>query len=188
MFRILIAIIFITFCSSIQAQDDATNEIGVLRIDILAPGIGGEIQLQETQTIAGALNIGFAFGSNSTLGNQTESYFVIAPTIHAEYRYFFNREKRIGKGKTVYNNSGLFFGAHVKYNAPELYSSNELFEALDGVAVGPVFGVQRTWNNNLQLGISLGFGYSSITTNDTPIDGVGNFNFSYIFLPKRDKK
>lgn len=190
--RNLLFILTFIFSINLQAQDDnATNPVGSLRFDILAPGVGGEIQLKETQTIAGAINFGFAFGasfSSNGGGQQEENYFIIAPTIHAQYRYFFNRPKRIRKGKSVYNNSGLFLGAHIRYNAPDIYSSDNFYSANDGLNIGPIFGVQKTWDNNLQLGISIGLGYNSASSNESQVDAIGSFNFSYVILPKRKNR
>lgn len=177
-----------TLNSSLQAQEDnGANTLGSFRIDILTPGIGGELQLRPTQTLEGSLNLGFGFGySNAEFdGAGSNNYFLLAPNMHLQYRYYFNRAKRLEKGKSIYNNSGLFFGVHTQYSGPEIFTTNDRYSANNGFQIGPIFGAQKTFQNNLQLGFSMGYGYNSAYSTSLPASFLGSLNFSYVIFPKK---
>ncbi len=176
------------FVFSLHAQDeDEEKTKGSLRIDFLAPGVAGEIQLAKDQTMALGANIA-AVGGSYTIGNQTENYFLVAPTFFVQYRVYFNKAKRIRKEKSIYNNSGLFFGVHIGGNTKEILSSTDFVTIGNGANFGPIFGVQRTFNNNLQLGFNIGLGYAwNEFEGAAGLTGLGQFNFSYVLIPQKKK-
>ncbi len=182
----ILSLLFLSAGAQIEEDYPATNGNGSLRLDILSLGIGGEVQLTETFTLEAALLMGFNLKVSSTF-SEVSTLFLIVPAARTQMRYYFNREKRISKGKSIYNNSGLFTGVHIGYNYSDIYSSEEPAQIGQGMACGPIFGVQRTWKNNLQLGFSIGLGVAWNEFGGSDLSGLGHFNFSYVILPKKKK-
>ena len=139
----------------------AEEQNNYLRINFLAPGFGGEFQFGHLQTIMVSVNLDISFGisyfaTNSSSGSET--YFNMSPGLHAQYRYFFNREIRLAKGRSVYNNTGYFAGIQASFGGKEIVSTNNNYYLGRTFAGGPVIGFQKTFKNNFQLCLSTGFG------------------------------
>lgn len=176
----------------LNAQDDmSTKEVPdvnhLFRIDILAPGIGGEVAFRHIGSFQGSANLGFGGGASFS-SMETDGYFFISPQVQTELRAYFNRDKRVVKGKPIKGNSGLFAGVHLGYYAPDIYASNKNYELGHSIVAGPIFGVQRTFDCNIQLGFSCGLGVMWDEFHDFSMGAPGKFNFSYVILPKKQKK
>lgn len=188
---VLLLSMVICFCNNLNAQSDEPL-VNTLNINILSPGIGGEFKIAPKGTIKLDGGIGFGVGftiSSSTGSNSTQfsSSFAIAPVFTSQARYYFNRTKRVDKGKSIYNNSGLFTGASFKYTAPEIYSSKSTITAGNSIDIGPIFGVQRTFNSNIQISLAMGLGYGWDEYNGSRVGFPGTFTLSYMILPKKNK-
>lgn len=179
-------IFLLTFNTLLTAQEiDHLNNS--FKIDILAPGISGEFPIAKNQTIAGSLNLTFALLIRGSSYSKTEVFYGLPSTLYAEYRFYYNRPKRVSKGKTIYNNSGAYFAPHFRYIGPEI-AGNYPFGSLysNQTQLGVVIGIQKTFASNLQLGFSVGPGIN-LNDEDTSAIPVGNLNFSYVISPKKNK-
>jgi hypothetical protein len=162
----------------------------IFRVDFMAPGLGGEIRLGPIQTLEISANLGFGPSFNlvdSDESGDNNSYFLIAPEVHTQLRFYFNQEQRLEKSRSVYNNSGLFAGIHFGYYSPELYSSDEHVETTHAFNAGPVFGVQRTFAKHVQISFSFGLGFQWSDSRGPDLGAPGSLTFSYVILPKRNK-
>lgn len=71
------------------------------------------------QTLSTNVNLApqlFASFPSEDSGLEPMSYFGFLPTFDVEYRFYYNRQKRIDKGHKIYNNSGPYLAPHLKYS------------------------------------------------------------------------
>lgn len=167
------------FYNAVNAQDNEPL-VNTLNFNIAHPGFGGEIKIAPKATIKldGVFHLGY---------NLNGGYFAIEPDFSTQVRYYFNRANRINRGKSIYNNSGLFTGFGFEYFAPNLYIKK--LGNTDGNAIdfGPIFGVQRTFKSNIQFSFAAGVGYGWDERNGSRIGFPGLITFGYMILPKKNK-
>lgn len=126
-------------------------------------GLGFEIPLSQKSVF----EIGTGLGSGYTIfGNKFENTWTInQPAFYAQakYKLYYNRQKRLDKGKSVLNNSGNYVGFRFKYASRELSPNN-----LDGLNVHLFnnvtlfdihWGIQRSMGKRFLFNLNLGLGY-----------------------------
>ena len=140
-----------------------------------------EIPIAEKFTIEPAIGLGpsYDFRDRDALFSKMGKHLILsAPSVHvsANGKFFFDRERRIRKGKSLLFNSGSFIGAKVEYVSLPLTSdkfhgqSNTLITSL---SIGGQLNIGRYW----KYGVTLGLGYGR------------NLDFSYgTFYPAYDFK
>lgn len=166
--RLLFSILFLTTLVSFS-QETTTNS--QFSLNLLAPSAEYELAVSDNSTVDMNLGIGFAYHKSSYSGEA----FGIYPGFEAQYRYYYNFEKRADKGKKASENSGNYIAglASITGGKPiigDLQYSNDY-----GGFVGPAWGLQRVYNSgfklNLNLGIGMGFNDAG-NTYLTPLFGL----------------
>lgn len=155
------------------------------KIQRVAFGINGldasiEIPVAEKITIEPMVGFGpsYRFYDGGYLtASMGWQWALLEPSIHAGVygKYFYSRDRRILKGKSVRLNSGHFFGVKAKYVSKPLTNA---FHTLHNVVLTNV-----NWGGQHNIGTRWNYGYSV---------GVGygiNLDFSYgSFYPAFDLK
>ena len=141
------------FATGLQAQDEPVTS-SQLSVNFMIPSLEGEIKTGTTSTLA--LNLGTAFVYRKS--TYTSGYAVF-PTLQAQYRNYYNFNKRLEKGKKISENSGNYITALV-----DITSGNPILGDLESMAdyavfVGPAWGLQRIYNSGFKLNLNLGIGY-----------------------------
>jgi len=188
----VITIFFLAFGTFLTAQELNTTK-GSFRINILNPGIGGEFQIVPSQTLSVNFNLMPQLSANfpnPNSGIERTFYFGFLPTFDVEYRFYYNRQKRVDEGRRIYNNTGAYLAPHFNYSTSPIQVSGEhpMPDFSSQFELGGMIGYQKTLNSNLQLGFSAGLGFG-LYGSGLSSTFLGNFNFSYIIIPKkwRDK-
>ena len=125
-------------------------------------GIWAHNEARLSNTIALRSEIGFDGGYRSSdfFGY---SYYVLAPVITAEPRWYYNLKKRNKKGKTIINNSGNFVGIIISYHPNWFTISNEEnIKVTPQILFIPKWGIKRTIGNHFTYEAGIGIGYQYI--------------------------
>lgn len=151
--KIFILTILLTIPYSLLSQELQTLKKVEAGINGLA--YSWEIPATEKITIEPAIGLGQSCNITSKM---IWYWDLLDPSLHisAYGKLFYNRDKRLEKGKSLLNNSGHFIGIKIKYVStpywyPE-YFSNTL---LTNFNWGGQFNLGKHW----QYSYSLGFGY-----------------------------
>lgn len=176
--KILLVVLIISVFNS-YAQTNNVNTIGTKNMftaNIIMPGLQYEIGLTSKTSIKLGLTTGFAWVYSRAKGSE----YGVFPSFEGSYRYYYNFERRKGKGKRTDNNSGNFIAisSYVTSGDPLI---GDLESRLDynGV-VGPVWGIQRTYKSKLNWNVELGMGYG-FNEENTYISPIANFSIGWVF-------
>ena len=151
---LLLSFCFLSFLS-INAQDQASVEDGLLSINILTPGLEYEYKLTNSTTLDLRAGTGFAYWKNTYFGED----FGIYPIFNVKYRYYYNLKKRLRKGKNIDNNSANYIAlSGTLQSGKPIIGGLEYSEDYFGT-IGPVWGLQRYYDSRFKLDLNLGAGY-----------------------------
>ena len=150
---------FTTTHSFSQEETDITN---LTKITFLNPGISREARIGRLQSIylQAFMNTSAYFSYSSSLGTDGGVFF--DPALTAQYRYYYNAEKRASKGKrTEMNNlnyvSGVIEIGFSKGAISDQYVSEKNRRPVTKIAA--VWGIQRNGARRFSLDLNLGIGY-----------------------------
>jgi hypothetical protein len=144
---------FLLFPLLNNAQQTNAVKGSLYKINI-SPGFTYEKGLTNTTTLCleGNLSVGFAVNNNKTL-------FLATPFVKSQYRYYYNLDKRVSKGKDISRNSGGFIAItssfYLKPIGNDVYVSN-----YDGFTAGGIWGFQKTYKSGINLTANAGLGYN----------------------------
>lgn len=152
-------LLLLSFCLfsfvSINAQDQPFVENGMLSVNFLLPGLEYETGLSNKTTLD--LRTGIGFGLSG--GSDRDTEYGIFLNAHAQYRYYYNFNKRLDKNKNIANNSANYLALNASFGFGEpIIGDLQVSPNLSGV-VGPVWGLQRYYNSGFKLDLNLGGGY-----------------------------
>jgi hypothetical protein len=189
-FILSIALCFFAFVSSAQftLQDDASTTKSVTNLSIFSPAITHEIAVGKRQTIflSGELEIIARYERNS-MNNQYKSYYGLQPQLTADFRHYYNFEKRLTKGKNINNNSGNYLALRTMYTFDPVVNKDQFTSYNNGLILGGVWGIQRVYNSGIYLGLSLGAGIL-FGTQKFETAGVGKFQLGFNLASSKKRK
>jgi hypothetical protein len=97
-----------------------------------------------------------------------DSEWAIAPMLNLEPRYYYNIEKRAGKGHNVSGNAASFVTISARLNPGLLvYSTQENAKMATTLTFVPKWGIRRNiGNSNFNYEVGIGIGYYTLLGND----------------------
>jgi len=161
--------------SSINAQDIPAVEKNQFKINVLAPGIVYEHGFNAKNTLYSEVSLGFGYQYSSYSGTTWNFY----PLINEQFRHYYNLEKRAQKGKVTANNSGGFVAMTASYFFKSITTNDSFSSSVPSLTVGPVWGFERTYKGNFNLGLNLGIGYN-MDKYDNDLTPIANFSLGWV--------
>lgn len=165
----------------LSAQFGKNCELRQFKINIANPGIEYEMALGVNTTFD------IKVGLQVTLDPSTpEIYrdFGFYPAAAAQYRYYYNFEKRQRNRRQIYGNSANYVAPTVAVFAPGSRTiENEVVKGAFGYA-GLVTGLQRSYNSGFNFSIDAGVAYY-IGSFNGGIYPVANLSIGWILSEKR---
>lgn len=175
--KILLTILVINFFNGYaQTSTGTPNTKNMFTINVIMPGVQYEMAVTSKTSLSIGLSTGLAWVYSDIGGSE----YGIFPSFQGAYRYYYNFEKRKQKGKRTDNNSGnyLALSSYLTSGDP-LIGDIETSVDYNG-AVGPVWGIQRTYKSKLNWNLELGVGYGFNDTN-TYVAPIINFSIGWVF-------
>lgn len=146
-------LVFLCLLSGAVTSGQTSTE-NQFSLNLLIPSAEYEFSLTESSTLDFYAGIGFVYRKVFD-----ESHYSIFPEVMVQYRYYYNLDKRLEKGKNVANNSGNYLTA-----VALISGGNALIGDLNdvngtSVLLGPAWGLQRVYGKHFKLNLYLGLGY-----------------------------
>lgn len=142
---------FLLVSLNIHSQE-TTNQFS---LNFLMPSVEYEVAVSKNATLDAVLGMGFGYHDASYLDKPE---YGVYPQFEAQYRYYYNFEKRMEKGRKISENSGNYVTAIAALASGDpIIGDMQLSNDYIGF-VGPGWGFQRVYNNNFKLNLTLGLG------------------------------
>ncbi|SDS07593.1 hypothetical protein SAMN04487764_1391 [Gillisia sp. Hel1_33_143] len=134
------------------SQNSTQNQFS---LNFLIPSLEYEIAVTKNTTVDAVLGMGFGYHDASYLDNPE---YGIYPQFETQYRYYYNLDKRMEKGKKTSENSGNYLAAvGLIASGDPILGDMQLNNDYSGF-VGPAWGLQRVYSGNFKLNLTLGLG------------------------------
>jgi len=157
---IMIAAIFL-IASNLTAQKTSVEK-SIWGIQTGFLGIWAHNEYRLSNKIALRSEIGFDGGYRFS-DFSGYNYYVLAPVITAEPRWYYNLEKRNKKGKSIAKNSGNFVGIKISFHPNWFAISNEdNIKVTPQILFVPKWAIKRTIGNHFTYEAGIGIGYQYI--------------------------
>jgi len=157
-FKITMLAIILLMASKITAQSASVEKsIWGVQTGFLGVWLHNESRLSNELVLRSEIGFDGGYRSSDLFGY---SYYVLAPVITAEPRWYYNLEKRNKKVKNIKKNSANFVGVKLSFHPDWFTISNE-----DDISITnqfsfiPKWGIKRTLGNHFTYEVGIGVGY-----------------------------
>jgi hypothetical protein len=179
--KYFIIIFCITFLQPLVAQEAYNVNNLMIKVNLLRPGMTFEKGISKNTTVCLDASLIFGFSFSTSMMNGTDFGLSVGPLFRAQYRYYYNFEKRKIKGKNSLNNSGNFFAASSGYSfKPVNFLRDD--NRSDNLTVGGVWGFQRTYKSNVNISANFGVGYNFSENVKSNIVPIINFSVGWVIF------
>jgi hypothetical protein len=164
-------LLFLLIVNSVFSQKDSDIQNQFL-VNALWPGVSYELGVAKSSSLK--LDAAVSLGVLSF----DDSGFDVFPRLDAQFRHYYNFDRRRSKDKSTAGNSGNFFGLHGYYTSDiSLLGSDYDPELLNIILFGPAafetfyigatYGLQRTYASGFNWGWQFGLGIISVDYTET---------------------
>ena len=173
--RLSIISIFIFLTILSYSQNDKVQNVHSLKATFIGLSYSYEQSISQKSTVNFEFMIAGGFGSSFIGGD----YWLIAPIMRVEPRYYYNYLKRVAKGKKIINNSANYLSLSADYQFGTSIGDNA--HALRAFSIIPKWGLKRTIGNHFVFEFAAGIGaYTSEIETWKPTLGL-DLKFGYSF-------
>jgi len=138
------------------AQEKNTIQTeNIWRINFLNPSVELEVPTGTYSTFSSALGIGYGGGYPDLTSADNGFIYIISPFADFQHKWFYNRNKRIEKNRTIENNSGNFVSLRMIIRGNSI-AENVIRTSDFDFAIGPTWGIQRKYGKNFHLLFDVG--------------------------------
>jgi len=146
-------LLFLLCFSFLDAQIDKNVEEYQVQIGLPLPAILYEKGISKNST----LSLEALTGLQITGCSGCETQFGVHPILRGQYRFYYNMERRIRKGKNITGNTGNYVGGLLVYQSGSPLIGD--IQNLDVLGGGPVYGIQRTYKRGFFYRLEGGVAY-----------------------------
>lgn len=162
----LLPFLFSVFATNAQSQSPSVEKsIYGIQVGFLGVWVHNETKLSNSFALRSefGLDAGFSRVGYFDADGVEGTAYIYTPVITLEPRWYYNLNSRIGKRKSIENNTGNFVGLKISFNPDWFVISNT-----DGVGIPnqifiiPKWGIKRSIGSHFTYEAGIGFGYRDI--------------------------
>ena len=176
----LVAILFVTAIATHGQVTTQKNQS--VTLNLLGLHYNYEFPLNHKFTLNTHAGLAGELGySNVRIGSWYEDdgwMYSLRGMIGADFRYYYNLNKRNLKGKSTDRNSGNFWAVDLSYLTPAFVAEN--FSASYMILATPYWGIRRVYKSNWLFELNLGLRFG-LQGGDWGIGTLTNFKVGYSF-------
>jgi hypothetical protein len=169
------------FFSSVGQEARADTQLTrLIKIELGGQGLGFTYEPRLSNKMTLAISVGLGGGYDISEGSLEVNYGEPALYFSLTPKYYYNRQKRIDKGKETLLNTGNYIGMRVKVVAE---SDDEVSASyFEGLLANLHWGMQRALGERWTFNFHIGAGYArNILYPVGTIYPAVDFAFSYVF-------
>lgn len=145
------------------AESSSLLEKSQLRLNVVPLNVAYEHRIGDKSTIY--VQAGLGFGSYKNADDTTGGFWSgltnrtwgLGLNVNAQYRYFYNLEKRQAKSRNIASNSGNYVGGQITPLLPPIYKfGDKEVVSENGVILGAMWGMQRAKKDLLIFHFNIG--------------------------------
>lgn len=175
--RAILVCLFVLLVSQFTySQIDDKVSDGIFKLNILTPGFTYECSLNKNTTLN--FDVGLSL---DLVANEGQLQLITSPFVRSQYRFYYNIDKRLRKGKSILGNSAGFIAPSISYYTKPI-GDNIHVSGFDGVTFGGVWGFQKTYKSNLNLCANAGLGYNFSNNVNSEVVPILNLTIAWVFL------
>jgi len=165
-------------------RSDVNRLRNLAKLDLGLQGIGFTFEPRVSKNTTIDLSAGIGGGYNISDNDLTYEVDITNPAFYFSVtpKLFYNRQKRIEKGKASLLNAGNYIGLRVKYTTKGLSENSDIYDAL---LMNVHWGLQRPLGKKWSFLTHVGAGYAMDATDLNHVSGTIypaiEFRFSYVF-------
>jgi hypothetical protein len=149
--------------SNCFSQEQNADVMNVFKITILNPGLSYEKAIMKYQAFYAQAFVNLSANFNQDASQETlDMDFYVDPAFTAQYRFYYNFNKRATKNKRVEANSANYIAADYEGIFSKIPISESYLEETERRLLnrmGVVWGFQRNYKSNFSLDFNVGLGY-----------------------------
>lgn len=161
------------------SQTTTSKELDAFgRLNLGLHGLELSYELPLSRKIVWENNLGIGMGMEASGGSASYTLYLNRPTpfVKSQLKWMYNRDKRVGKDKSVSMNSGNFVGLQTKYS----FGNSDLFELDQAILTEIHWGIQRNLGQRFLLNFQVGLGIlSDIDRSQSVFSPTLGFRFGY---------
>lgn len=167
--------------SDASAQFGKNCELRQFKVNLINPGLEYEMALGTNTTLDVKAGLQVAL---DPLVSDVYGELGFFPAVAAQYRYYYNFDKRQRNRKQIYGNSANYVAPAIAAFLPDTRTiANEVVKGAFGYT-GLVTGLQRSYNSGFNFSVDVGAAYY-IGHFNGEIYPVANLSIGWIFSEKR---
>jgi hypothetical protein len=176
------------FYSSAQSSGEQTKLRTLTKLDLGLQGVGFTFEPRLSKNMTMELSAGAGGGYNVSESEFHYEWNLFDPAFYFSVtpKLYYNRLKRMNKGKSIRNNSGNYFGLRIKYTTPSLSGDTDVWETM---LMNIHWGLQRPLGYRWTFNTSFGVGYAADAADVSDLYGTLypalDVKFSYVFSKPR---
>jgi hypothetical protein len=151
--RLLILAGLILVASQLSSQTNTVQPVHIVSVRFIGAGYSYEHPLGKETALYAEFLIHGGFGSNFLHG----SYWIFAPAIRVEPRFYYNLEKRFDKNRKTIFNSANYLSFILEYQLPVSIGSDNV-QSVNALTIAPMWGSRRTFLKHMVSEIGIGPG------------------------------
>lgn len=153
--NLLILLLGLFITAAFGQENDGVETKKVWRVNFLNPGVELELPTGTYATFSAGLGIGYGGGYPDLTKGGNGFIYIISPFIDVQQKWFYNLNRRKEKNKTTENNSGNFISLRFVTRGNSIAENVTRTSDFD-FAIGPTWGIQRTYGKNVHLLFDIG--------------------------------
>ncbi|TKG90476.1 hypothetical protein EYV94_24025 [Puteibacter caeruleilacunae] len=149
----LCAVILLLCFTKSYSQNSDLNKTHNIKATFLGLGYAYEHPISSKIALNGEIMLGGAFGYSLWGGD----YWLVAPVLRFEPRYYYNRTKREQKGKKLIHNAGNYLSISIDHQLGDI-SIGDNAESISSYSIIPKWGLKRCIGKNWIFEFAAGIG------------------------------
>jgi hypothetical protein len=175
--------------SNVPVQSPEMVSMAKLEVGLHGVGLGYEMPFSRkwSLNLSAGLGGGYSIDKNSYANGFNSTFILNEPVAYfkSEFKYNYNRDKRLTKSKSVLNNASNYLAFQTKYTTSRVFGSsewNQVNDPLNRTLLNELhWGMQRPLGQKFIYNLHLGIGYAAdFDFNNSQLYPAVGLQFAYV--------